>query len=310
MTVAMIAWRNLPASARSKITELLKNHPAYSDWRVGSLPQVEAEAYRFCQAATWPDAIRDPSNPFHRENKPPDHYVDLPHSVNGYPIPPGHSKEEVLKSENILRRMQNCVDGLKSDAVSPAEKAKLLCWLLHLWGDVHQPLHCATQFSARFPKGDKGGNLVLVARAATRVPRPANPREPLRLPRLHTFWDEVLGPDDDLKEAGESGLKSNFERVQSAAALCGATTREDLRDRLAKKDPLAWVEDGFEKAVVDAYVDDHLEYVTEDEWKADPALLIPGLPEEYQKKAKELGQRRIALAGYRLADALEILFTP
>ena len=28
-----------------------------------------------------------------------------------------------------------------------------LCWLLHLYGDLHQPLHCVARFSPEFPDG-------------------------------------------------------------------------------------------------------------------------------------------------------------
>jgi hypothetical protein len=37
-----------------------------------------------------------------------------------------------------------------------------LVWLLHLVGDVHQPLHFTTRVSAGFPTGDAGGNDVEV----------------------------------------------------------------------------------------------------------------------------------------------------
>ena len=41
---------------------------------------------------------------------------------------------------------------------SPDVKAMAYCWLFHLVGDIHQPLHCTALFSAEhFPKGDRGG---------------------------------------------------------------------------------------------------------------------------------------------------------
>ena len=38
------------------------------------------------------------------------------------------------------------------------EKAIYLTWLMHLVGDIHQPLHCTAVFREQFPNGDKGGN--------------------------------------------------------------------------------------------------------------------------------------------------------
>src|SRR5262249_5759217 len=53
-----------------------------------------------------------------------------------------------------------------------------LCWLLHLVGDVHQPLHCTTRVSGAPPKEDDGGNGVKLN---------GTPGD------LHTLWDGLLG---------------------------------------------------------------------------------------------------------------------
>ena len=39
-----------------------------------------------------------------------------------------------------------------------ALKSYDLVWLMHLVGDVHQPLHCVTRFTQTEPNGDRGGN--------------------------------------------------------------------------------------------------------------------------------------------------------
>ena len=41
-----------------------------------------------------------------------------------------------------------------------ALKSYDLSWLLHLVGDVHQPLHASTRVSSTDPGGDAGGNLL------------------------------------------------------------------------------------------------------------------------------------------------------
>ncbi len=35
-------------------------------------------------------------------------------------------------------------------------------YLIHILGDIHQPLHASTLVSKRFPNGDQGGNLFLI----------------------------------------------------------------------------------------------------------------------------------------------------
>lgn len=39
------------------------------------------------------------------------------------------------------------------------EKSLLMRYLVHVLGDIHQPLHASSLFNDRFPKGDQGGNL-------------------------------------------------------------------------------------------------------------------------------------------------------
>ena len=56
-----------------------------------------------------------------------------------------------------------------------------LGWLLHLVGDLHQPMHAVNGISATLPEGDRGGNLVEIKGATDGASE------------LHAFWDEVLG---------------------------------------------------------------------------------------------------------------------
>jgi hypothetical protein len=64
-----------------------------------------------------------------------------------------------------------------------------LSWLLHLVGDVHQPLRATSRFSHAHPNGDEGGNLVKV--------RCGQHTEVFcRASELHAFWDDLLGPSD------------------------------------------------------------------------------------------------------------------
>src|SRR5687767_4356906 len=64
---------------------------------------------------------------------------------------------------------------------SPAEKAVALCWLFHLVGDVHQPLHTVALFTPDHPEGDRGRNLAFV-----RV------REGGQILNMHALWDGLI----------------------------------------------------------------------------------------------------------------------
>ncbi len=42
------------------------------------------------------------------------------------------------------------------------EKSLLIRYLIHVLGDIHQPLHASTLVNDQFPDGDQGGNLFLI----------------------------------------------------------------------------------------------------------------------------------------------------
>jgi hypothetical protein len=83
-----------------------------------------------------------------------------------------------------------------------ALKSYDLSWLLHIVGDVHQPLHCTARFGHAHPHGDAGGNLVTVCDHGCEA--------------LHKFWDDVLGTSDDPADA--LALAQSLQPVSPALA--------------------------------------------------------------------------------------------
>src|SRR5262245_45967206 len=67
MTIAAMAYRDLPKEDRAKVDELLKHHPDYSNWTnrySAELSPVDLEAFVVMRASTWPDEIRRKGNPY------------------------------------------------------------------------------------------------------------------------------------------------------------------------------------------------------------------------------------------------------
>ncbi len=58
-----------------------------------------------------------------------------------------------------------------------AERSLFARYLIHMVGDIHQPLHSVALFNHTFPKGDQGGNLLKVKLLNGSI---AN---------FHSFWD-------------------------------------------------------------------------------------------------------------------------
>jgi len=124
--VAEIAQRNLTEETLNKISLILDGE---------SLTSV----------STWADEIKsDPDfkkyNSWHYVNIPLDkNYVDIEKNPNG----------------DIIMAINKCIEGLKNRNSSIPSKAFYLKFLVHLVGDIHQPLHVG-----RFE--DKGGNDIKV----------------------------------------------------------------------------------------------------------------------------------------------------
>lgn len=54
---------------------------------------------------------------------------------------------------NMLEKILHHLKNAKKDALVP-----LIGYLVHVWGDIHNPVHTGSMYSAVFPKGDMGGN--------------------------------------------------------------------------------------------------------------------------------------------------------
>ena len=205
MSVGYVAYRLLEPATRDRVNTLLKLHPKYNDWsaRVDQeMPGAEAEEKNmmiFMLATVWADEIKrepgykqDGTQGGNRPDGSPDpgrntgyddrmmhkywHFMDTPFSTDGTalpPIPTPNAQERIALFRVVLA--SSGPDLLKSYD---------LVWLLHLVGDIHQPLHAATRVSQADPDGDAGGNLVKLDCAKC---------------ELHFFWDGLLGKQKNLK---------------------------------------------------------------------------------------------------------------
>lgn len=104
---------------------------------------------------------------------------------------------------------------------------------------------------------------------------------------LHAYWDDLLGTD---KEPG---------RIEKLAEeLIMEFPRVSVTDELKKTNIKDWAEESVQICLKTAYRD------------LDPGITnFVDLPVGYEADAKRVARRRAALAGYRLADELNRLFT-
>ncbi|MFZ6010134.1 MAG: S1/P1 nuclease [Bacteroidota bacterium] len=96
-------------------------------------------------ASTWMDDIRSDSLYDHTKDW---HWVT---------IPTGQTYEQSAKNPNgdVIQTIERIIAELKSKKFSGKEEAERLKMLIHLIGDIHQPLHVSQ-------RDDRGGNAVKV----------------------------------------------------------------------------------------------------------------------------------------------------
>src|SRR5262249_28930266 len=264
----------------ARVLTLLKAHPYFEmTWapRLSQSPRSpeEQDLYLFMLAARWPDDIRtDPA--FHHGAW---HYINLPYTPEGQPAtvptvdPP---------PDNILRAYQTNVDLLRSTAPE-STKAVALCWVFHLIGDVHQPLHTITLFTSQFPtaEGDRGGTRFYI-----------RAREGAHTISLHTFWDDLILGSERFRSVHNTATALRLQPDHARAQLPELT--ETRFEHWARQE-------SFPLAKDQAYRNGQL--------RGSPAPQNGEvLPADYIPTVQPLAARRIMLAGYRLADVLRQLF--
>jgi hypothetical protein len=275
MVVAELAYQRLSVEQRQEIAAILRLHPHWDEFLIAERPaNVPEEQWAFWRAATWPDWVKHHHEQF---NKPKWHYVDFPF------VPPGsaeHAEAHELRGENILMALPLCID--KARGTTGQEKAIYLCWVMHLIGDIHQPLHCVSLYCEQFPKGDHGGNDSLYRLGAKRIIK------------LHPFWDDLLG-----KSVTHSSVSKGAQEAQEAV---GANRVEVTREEQANPSIESWAKESFALAVAYAYANGRIIPAVADR-RRDPTE-VPEAPENYTQQAGLVARVCIAKAGERLAGVI------
>lgn len=119
-------------------------------------------------ASTWMDEIRSDSTY---------NYMTDWHWVT---IPEGQSYQQSIKNPNgdIIQTLERVIAELKTKKLTVREQLQHLKILIHLMGDIHQPLHVGAL-------ADKGGNDVMVMWFRTNS-------------NLHRVWDSAMIDDTRL----------------------------------------------------------------------------------------------------------------
>jgi hypothetical protein len=172
--IALIAAHDLTPAVQERVQALLARDDS------GLVPDTGIES-----EAVWADRYRDS----HRETSRW-HYVDIERDgpdlaaacYGSPPLPPGTEASLGPADACVIDKILQFERELRATSTPEQERLRALQFLLHLLGDLHQPLHAIDDH-------DAGGN---ARRVSARGMRPGS---------LHHYWDvefvQRLGPDAD-----------------------------------------------------------------------------------------------------------------
>jgi S1/P1 Nuclease len=247
-TVAAIAFKLLPPAKAAALNRLLQGSDVRED---------------FVDAASYPDEVI--RNQDHTGHFSPWHYVDWHVNVPEY-------SPSLCNPDCILEELPKQIDLVRTSPDLQA-KALALSWVIHLVGDLHQPLHVADR------NEDRGGNLFKVRyRNRATCHGGTSEKHPVRV-ELHSVWDTCLVVE----------IENGSTPPEFADALRGALTTYRGHPA-ATGDIMQWAKESHELATSAAY-----------------GSLSGGddLEQAYISKASPVVQDQLLRAGVRLAKVLD-----
>lgn len=305
MIVALVAYDTMDEASRAEAIELLRAHPRFHDHFERYMPREiergskeDQDRWIFAHASTWSDIVRRSNNRVSRQdvdnfNRPWWHFIDepvylsdaeqrelehhLPVNLKRDP-PPGNDDD---RNMNVIQAVKNSSRIVKDKNAPKEKRAVHLCWLLHLVGDAHQPLHSSTLFTThRFREDDHGGNNLEVSDGNT----------------LHGFWDDQISTDEPYETISILAVDLEQNPELAAAGAAAAAKSLDIGD---------WIDEGHELAKLYVYTPEVLGKVAAREKHSHlgELHLTPG----YEADAENVSERRAAEAGHRLAGLLNEL---
>lgn len=283
--IADIAWTQLNDRAKGEIARILMAGDSY--FRPSGSDEANIRA-AFRKAAGFPDHIKRNRGTVYenliagmnarwRPDEDPDvspeeatrcrtwHYYNQPIRYRG--VKPAVPRSNALNALSLAR------DELRNLQHASYRNRRLqgwwLSWVLHLTGDLHQPLHCTQSFE-HSATGDAGGNLFKVAGGAR---------------NLHFLWDLAI---DDCKLREKLQHLPDDPQAVSKRWSSDASIVPTLQ-MTADLNPLNWINMGA--ALANARVYQGIERGE-----------MPG--DGYLAARENLGKRQAMVAGYRLARML------
>jgi len=274
MIVSEIAWKHLSreGAATPETLDSLKN-------AITSIVTYANDSDDFVTAACWMDDLKKRNmqqfSNWHFINLPICEFPDNSNTEACNNI----SVKSIFASGNqdgnfAVWAINNALTTIKGSQALGFERGFALRNLLHIVGDLHQPLHAVALFSPAFPTGDLGGNLFKVN--ATWANN-----------NLHAVWDSGMGLLNNFIYRPLNSSSSNY-ISDMADKIMQYTANLTSAINITSKDATnvtAWAMESREVAM--EYVYTNISYNS-----------VPS--DYYITRGWDVVQNRLGLAGFRL----------
>ena len=296
--VAIIAYEWMDTESRNKVLDLIKHHPRYKEDFINAMPdtskfwtQTEREQWIFAQIAFWPDIARgfkdELRDKYHHSTW---HYINLGVFPNedlkeqfGPTLPSNtalnFNEASVFNRMNIMEALCYISEQFELPSTPNIDKAVLLCWLFHLVGDLHQPLHSSAMFTSRlFSEGDRGGNSIIVGKY-----------------NLHSTWDWALGGEREISKLVKFIIPIRKEQI---TIYYDSGVKEEFNYN-------TWLEESYKLAKSIAYTKTVRDTVASAEYSNSTEFPSFTMNDGYKFNMEKVAKERVELAGYRLSVILD-----
>ncbi|NGX42792.1 MAG: hypothetical protein K940chlam7_01080 [Chlamydiae bacterium] len=259
LAVAQIAYEELQPEVIHKVEP-------YLDAVSGSFPNHSD----FVMASVWADDIvHDGINSFllwHGSARPYD-----PEGILSL-----QEKEIILakfEGNDIVWAIDECKKTLKNPNATPWAKGFMLRMLIHIVGDIHQPIHCTTYYSHNFPKGDRAGTRYRIKHE--------------KYESIHQLFDGAFGLGDHRPERPMT--EGDKRHLSDLVFYLKTEFPRDSLPQLVEKKIDSWRQESYDIGVNFGYGN---------------IALNESPSEQVMMEGKIVTGKQLALAGYRLADLL------
>lgn len=291
---AAIAAHYLSADSKAELLRILSQHPRYQQDFIDQMPASTARGnadtrfdWLLGQAAFWPDITRSlPETEREKYNRANWHYIDGAwlrdraniqgntyigirafEDIDGQTAPDTRNESDV---GNVMNGLDYNAALLANKQAPLAQRAVALCWVLHLIGDIHQPLHVGSLYSATlFATGDRGGNGIQTFGG-----------------NLHARWDQATR---------SLGVNENLEIILAQHA----TTLERITDQ-DDEDWALWMMESRALLLNTVYTHEMKSAIARAD-SSNQSLPQFRLSDNYVETMEYHARTRLALAGRRLA---------